>query len=104
MFDESDLQFNVTIVSEDPITPRNIMAILVQVLRIHNLVVLEQENNLLITNARSVNQIATIVSSDLPQEHRGNIPVITRVFRIKNARLSTVSEIIKPTLSAETKN
>src|SRR5579864_1715373 len=39
VFDEGDLQFNVTIVSEDPVTPRNIMSILVQILRIHDLIV-----------------------------------------------------------------
>lgn len=99
VFNDADLQFNVTVVSEDPVTPRNIMAILVQVLRIHNLVVLEQDNNLLITSTRSVSQIATIVSSDQSEEHATNSPVVTRVFRIKNAKLSTVSGIIKPMLS-----
>lgn len=99
VFNDADLQFSVTIVSEDPVTPRNIMSILVQILRIHNLVVLEQDNNLLITNAHSVNQIATIVSSDMPEEHVGNAPIVTRVFRIKNANLGTVSGIIKPMLS-----
>lgn len=99
VFNEADLQFNVTVVSEDPVTPRNIMSILIQVLRIHNLIVLEQENNLLITNARNVSQIATIVSSDLPEDHVGIAPVVTRVFRVKNANLNTVSSIIKPMLS-----
>ena len=99
VFNEADLQFSVTILSEDPVTPRNIMSILVQILRIHNLLVLEQENNLIITNAKNVNQIATIVSSDLPEGFKGSTPVVTRVFRIKNANLSTVASIIRPMLS-----
>lgn len=99
VFNEADLQFNVTIVSEDPVTPRNILSILIQVLRIHNLAVLEQESNLIITTSRSVSQIAAVVSSDLPEDAVGLSPVVTRVFRIKNANLNTISTVIKPMLS-----
>ncbi len=98
IFNDDDLQFNVTIVSEEPVTPKNIMSILIQVLRINGLVVLEQDNNLLITKVRSVSQLATVVSSDLP-EVRGTSPIVTRVFRIKNASLTTVASVIKPMLS-----
>ncbi len=99
VLNEEDLQFNVTIVSEDPVTPRNIMAILIQVLRINGLMVLEQENSLLITKATNVSQIATIVSSDLPDARVGNAPIVTRVFRIKNANLNTVASVLRPMLS-----
>lgn len=98
VFNDTDLQFNVTIVSEEPVTPRNIMSILIQVLRINGLVVLEQDNNLLITKVRNVSQLATVVASDLP-EAKGNFPLVTRVFRIKNASLNTVASVIKPMLS-----
>ncbi|MBS0648645.1 MAG: hypothetical protein JSS10_05410 [Verrucomicrobia bacterium] len=98
VFNDADLQFNVTIVSEEPVTPRNIMSILIQVLRINGLVVLEQDNNLLITKVRNVSQLATVVSSDLP-EAKGNAPLVTRVFRIKNANLNTVASVVKPMMS-----
>lgn len=98
VFNDTELQFNVTIVSEEPVTPRNIMSILIQVLRINGLVVLEQDNNLLITKVRSVSQLATVVASDLP-EVQGNAPLVTRVFRIKNANLNTVASVVKPMLS-----
>lgn len=98
VFNDTELQFNVTIVSEEPVTPRNIMSILIQILRINGLVVLEQDNNLLITKVRSVSQLATVVASDLP-EVQGNAPLVTRVFRIKNANLNTVASVIKPMLS-----
>ena len=98
VFNDADLQFTMTVVSEEPVTPRNIMSILIQVLRINGLVVLEQDNNLLITKVRSVSQLATVVSSDLP-EVTSNAPLVTRVFRIKNANLATVASVIKPMLS-----
>lgn len=97
-FNDEDLQFSVSIVSEEPVTPSNIVSILIQVLRIHGLIVLEQDNTLLITKVRSVSQLATVVSSDLPAAS-GHFPLVTRVFRIKNANLATVASVIKPMLS-----
>ena len=98
VFNDDELQFNVTVVSEEPVTPRNIMSILIQVLRINGLVVLEQDNNLIITKVRTVSQLATVISSDLP-DVAGNSPLVTRVFRIKNANLNTVASVIKPMMS-----
>lgn len=99
VFDEAELQFAVTIVSEEPVTPKNIMSALVQVLRINEFVILEQDNNLLITKSKKVNQIATIVSGDLPGSKVGNAPIVTRVFRIRNANLNSVAGIIRPMMS-----
>ncbi len=98
VFNNEELQFNVTVISEEPVTPKNIMSILIQVLRINGLIVLEQDNNLLITKVRNVSQLATVVASDLP-DVKGNYPLVTRVFRIKNANLNTVASVIKPMLS-----
>jgi len=98
VFNDNELQFNVTVVSEEPVTPRNIMSILIQVLRINGLIVLEQDNNLLITKVRNVSQLATVVASDLPAI-TSNAPLVTRVFRIKNANLNTVASVIKPMMS-----
>jgi type III secretion protein C len=98
IFNDDELKFNVTIVSEEPVTPSNIVSILIQILRINGLVVLEQDGNLLITRVRNVSQLATVVSSDLP-ETGSRSPLVTRVFRIKNANLDTVASVIKPMLS-----
>jgi type III secretion protein C len=98
IFNENELKFNVTIVSEEPVTPSNIVSILIQTLRINGLVVLEQDGNLLITSVKNVSQLATVVSSDLPPSDSRS-PLVTRVFRIKNASLGTIASIIKPMLS-----
>ncbi len=74
------------------------MSILIQILRIHGLIVLEQENNLLITKVRSVSQLATVISSDLP-EPKTFSPIVTRIFRIRNGNLPTVASVVKPMLS-----
>jgi type II secretory pathway component GspD/PulD (secretin) len=98
IFNEDELDFTITIISEEEVPPSNIMSVLIQVLRIHGLVVLEEDNNLLITKIRSVTQLATVVSSDSGQLHHKS-PLITRIFRIKNASLHTVAAVIKPMLS-----
>ena len=100
VFEEGDLQFNVTIVSEDPVSPRNVMSALAQVLRVHSLNLLEQDNNILIVKTGEVNQIPTIISSDLPESATGNAALVTRVFRIKNANLNSVAAIIRPMTSS----
>ncbi len=100
VFEEDDLQFNVTIVSEEPISTKNIMSALIQVLRIHGLTLLEQENNLLITKSAAVNQIPTIISPDVLLEHEEKAPLVTRIFRIKNANPTTIAGLIKPMVSA----
>jgi type II secretory pathway component GspD/PulD (secretin) len=100
IFDETDLQFNVTIVSEEPITSKNLLSALVQVLRIHGLTLLEQENNFLITKNQNVSQIATVVSSDTPEKKVAGAPIVTRVFRIKNVPASSIATVIRPMMSA----
>lgn len=99
VFDETELQFNVTIVSEEPVNSKNMVSALVQVLRIHELNMLEQDNNLVITKSKKVSQIATLVSSDLPDSKAGGSPIVTRVFRIHNANINSVAGIVRPMMS-----
>jgi type II secretory pathway component GspD/PulD (secretin) len=100
VFEETDLQFSVTIISEEPLSVKNIMSALIQVLRVHDLRLLEQENNLMITKSAAVNQISTLVSADQPPLTKVDAPIVTRVFRIKNATPSSVAAIIRPMVSA----
>jgi type II secretory pathway component GspD/PulD (secretin) len=99
VFEEGDLQFSVTVVSEEAVSAKNVMAALSQVLRMHELVLLEQDGNVLITKSRTVNQIAPIISSDLPKSKANNSALVTRVFRLKNANVNTIAGIIRPMCS-----
>ncbi len=99
IFEEADLQFAVTVVSEEAVTAKSMMSVLSQVLRTHGLILLEQDGNVLITKSTNVNQIPPIVSSDLPESHAGNAALITQVFRIKNANITTIAGIIRPMTS-----
>ncbi len=50
IFDSKDVDFKISIVSEDPTSVNNLMAALLQVLQMNNLSVVEQGNNILIYN------------------------------------------------------
>jgi type II secretory pathway component GspD/PulD (secretin) len=98
IFAEEDLQFGVTIVSEEPISAQNILATLIQVLRIHGLKLLEQDGNFLIVKTGiAVNQIPTIVTDGSDDT---SSPIVTRIFSIKNMQPVTLASIIKPMTSA----
>ncbi|HSW72811.1 MAG TPA: secretin N-terminal domain-containing protein [Chlamydiales bacterium] len=99
LFDEEDMNFPVTIVSEDPITPENVMATLIQTLRIHGLSLLEQDKNLVIHKNPSVKQFAKLVFDNEPIDT--SYPIITKVFHILDAKAEAVAEIIRPMLSAD---
>jgi len=101
IFSQDDLDFNVSIVSEEPISVENIIAALLQELRIHNLSLIEQGNNLLIHKNPVVNSPATIVTSDRAQEEakEQDIELITRVFQLNTLNAGSLANIIKPLLS-----
>ncbi|MES2273045.1 MAG: secretin N-terminal domain-containing protein, partial [Chlamydiota bacterium] len=96
IYEETDLNFTVTVVSDEPVTANNVMATLIQVLRIHGLMLLEQDNNLVIHKAADVKQIATLVTDSSKQ---GNAPIVTRIFRLNNAKPDSVAAIIRPMIS-----
>ena len=96
IFNNGDLDFTVTVVSDAPITPENVMSTLIQVLRMHGLELLEQDNNLVIHKAGDVRQLATLVTET---GQGGKAAIVTRIFRIKNAKVDSIAAIIRPMIS-----
>lgn len=100
VFDEDDLQFNVTIVSEEPTTIENIMTALLQELRIHNLTMLEQGNNIVIHKNLNVNQISKVEAETLPAEEQTEFSeMVTRLFRLNTANATKMALIVRPLVS-----
>ena len=100
IYEEQDLKFNVTIVSEEPTGLVHVMAAFIQVLRLNGLDLIEQGNTLVISRGSGVRQIATVVSSEVPLEGKTVPPIMTRVFRVKNANPVTLAGLISPLLSS----
>lgn len=101
IFDEEDLQFNVTIVSQEPTSVDNIMAALLQVLRIRNLTMLEQGNNIVIHSNKAVNRIPRLAGDGFDATPTKETELITQVFRLNNLPASKVSGLVKPMLSKD---
>ncbi len=96
VFDEADLNFNVTIVSNEPTSIDNVMAALLQSLRVQGLSLMEVGNNLIIHRNRKANAPADVVIANSP---RTNADIVTRVFRLSNSDPEKMAEIIRPMLS-----
>lgn len=99
VFDENDLQFNVTIVSEEPATLENIMTALLQELRIHDLSLLEQGQNLIIHKNPKVGVVSKVVADNLPPIPPVNAELITQVFSLNTIPADKAALIIKHMVS-----
>lgn len=100
IFDDTDLKFNVTMVSEEPTSIENIMTGLMQTLRVHNLLLMEQGNNLIIHKNPGVNQISAVESDSLPETLEiKKSDIVTRVFRLNTLDVEKASGLIKPLIS-----
>lgn len=94
IYKEEELQFRVTILSEEPTSIENILAALIQILRIHGLQLLEQGNNLIIHRNENIQQAPRVV-----QDPKGETGIVTRVFQLKNADPESVMRIVQPLVS-----
>ena len=98
-FEETEVDFPITVMSDEPLTVQNILSTLIQTLRARGLSLLEQDNTLMITRSQTVNQIPAIVTPDKKSKGAKDAPIITRVFRVENANLNSVASIIRPMIS-----
>lgn len=102
IFDENDLQFTVTIVSEEPSSIENMMAALLQELRIHGLTMFEQGNTIVIHKMPNVSAISRIVAENLPgtEGELKESAVVTRLFRLNSADANKIATILTPLVSS----
>lgn len=98
IFDENDLQFNITMISEEPTTIEDFMMTLLQELRIHDLTLLEQGNNLVIHKNPKVNNISTVIT-DESGDQKTTYEIVTQIFRLNTADAEKIVAIIRPLIS-----
>ncbi|HRW58223.1 MAG TPA: hypothetical protein P5048_01235 [Chlamydiales bacterium] len=97
LFSENDLNFFITINSDEPLQKKDLISTLVQILRIHGFSLLEEGNNLVIHKNPDVKQIAKISSEG--ENVNPETPLITKIFKIKNISLARISEILRAMIS-----
>ena len=66
IFDEKDLDFNVTVVSEGPTTIQNVMITLLQELRAHGFNMMEEGNTIMIYKNDDVRNVSKVSINDVP--------------------------------------
>lgn len=99
IFDDNDLNFNVTIVSEEPATIDDIMSALLQELRIHGLTMFEEGNNLIIHRNPKVNTISTFLGDEVQDYKDIKAEIVTQVFHLNTLDPEKTAEIIRPLVS-----
>lgn len=102
LFDEKNLNFNVTVISEEPTSADNVMTTLIQTLRIHGLLVKEQGDHYMIYSSsdQALGNMARVVSEDVPGAIPRDSLIITQIFRLNTISASTAAGILKPALSS----
>lgn len=98
-FNEEELDFNVTIVSEEPTTIENVLMALMQELQIHEFSMIQQGDNVIIHKNTIVKSPGTIQSDTLPGSLARESEIVTRVFRLNTTSAVSVAAMIQPILS-----
>lgn len=100
IFESRDLQFNITIVSEDQTSVQDLTAALFQVLKMHDLSVAAQGNNVLIYRNQNLSKVSTVITENNLTDACDSA-LVTRVFRLYNINPDSVVAIIKPLISSD---
>ena len=98
IYNESEIAFNISFVSDKPTSLENVKSALVQILRIKGLSLVEEGNNLIIHKNPDIKQIPAVVSAEHPL--KGEMPaILTRVFKIHRGNPTSIAGILTPLLS-----
>ncbi len=102
IYDENDLLFNVTIVSEQPVTIDEIMSALLQVLRIHDLSIIEEGDDYLIHRNPAVKTLPNVVIDNygVPPIFPSEAEIITQVIQLNTLDANTAQNVISSMMSA----
>lgn len=99
IYDQDFVDFPVTVISEEPTSPQNLITILVQVLRSQGYSLLEQGDNLLIHKSADVSQVAAVVVDGDPMSQADQGAIVTGVFRLRQTQPETLLPILQPMVS-----
>jgi type III secretion protein C len=101
-YNDEDLQFNVSIVSEEPTTIENILTAVFQELRVHNLDIIEQGNNFIIHKNPKVNAISRVVGDSLKDiADARDTEIVTKVFRLNVLDPDKAATVVLPLVSEQ---
>lgn len=102
IYDENDMQFTVTIVSEEPVTVEEIMATLLQILRIHDLSVIEENDNIIIHRNPGVKGLGNVVVDNYgtPYTIPPDADIVTQVIQLNTLDAMTAQNVVSNLISS----
>lgn len=100
IYEKEQLNFSVTMVSQEPASAEDLTSALLQILKMHGLSVVEQGGTVLIYDNQMLSRVSRIITDQNVNE-ACDAAVITRVFRLYNVDPSKISSIVKPLLSKD---
>ena len=98
-FDEEELDFKITIISEDFTSIENVLMALLQEIRIHDFEMIEQGDNIIIHRNPGIKAPGAIKADSLPETLLNDADILTQVFRLNTANSVSVATMIQPILS-----
>lgn len=93
VFNEADLNFNVTIISEERTSIENLITALVQELRINGLNLLEKDDVFIIHSNPAVQSITRVSTADSPSDET---EFVTQVFTLNTLDPTKAAVVIQP--------
>lgn len=100
IYEKDQIDFNVTMVSQEPAKAEDLVAALLQILKMHGLSVVEQGGTVLLYATQSLSKVSRVITDDNVNEACDSA-VITRVFRLYNVEPDKIVGIVKPLLSKD---
>lgn len=99
IYDKEDVQFNVSILADEPTNVNQIRSALLQILRVQGLSLLEEGNNIIISKVATLKAVSNVVSEELGNICEDSEPIITRVFYLNNVSPTKIAAVISTMVS-----
>ncbi|MCH9633748.1 MAG: putative secretin GspD [Chlamydiae bacterium] len=99
VYNSEDIQFNISIMADEPTNIKEIRSALLQILRVQGLSMVEEGNNIIISQDPSLRSVGSVVSEEMGNICESNEPFITRVFYLRNTSPTKVAQIVTAMVS-----
>ena len=98
VYNPSDLNFFINLVSDEEMTIETIVSGFVQTLRIQGFNLLEENGTLIIHRSQDIKEMPMLLNSETVKGESVP-PIVTKIYQVKNSPVEVISSLIQPFLS-----
>lgn len=99
VYNSEDVQFTISIQADEPTNIKEVRSALLQILRVKGLTLVEEGNNIIISQDTALKAVGAVVSEEMGNVCDGSEPLVTRVFYLKNSNPTKVATIVSAMVS-----